>query len=54
MKSRQDDTIKTAQVRIDTKWRDILAHMRTDLHRPMRSLIEEALVEVYSDYQQGR
>ncbi len=54
MESRQKDTIKTSQVRIDTKWRDILSHMRADQHRSIRSLVEEALTELYSDYQPGR
>lgn len=47
MKNRENDKNATFQVIIDIGWHDILAHMRVDQHRSMRSLVEEALAEYY-------
>lgn len=53
MNNRNIDEKPTSQVVIDRYWRDILAHMRVEQHRSIRSLIEAALAESYSDYQVG-
>ena len=50
MESRQSDKKSTVQVRLSVEWRDILAHVRATEHRSIRSLVEDALSEIYSDY----
>lgn len=49
MKDREIDKKPTMQVLIDAGWHKILAHKRVDLHKSIRRLVEDALINTYSD-----
>ena len=49
MENQQSDKKTTMQVRIDAGWHKILAHLRVDTHRSIRSIIEEALGAYYEN-----
>ena len=53
MERKQVDKKVTMQVRIDAGWHKILAHLRADTHRSIRSLVEEALMEWQNKHSVG-
>lgn len=49
MKDKKVDTNLTFQVRLDKGWQKILFRLRADLGGSIKSLVEDALTQVYSD-----
>lgn len=53
MKSQQSDTKTTFQARIDKGWQQILMLLRAKTGRPVKGLIEDALVRSYGIDKKG-
>lgn len=54
MKKRQSDKNITKQVRIDAGWHKLLFQLRADMEVPIKSLIEDALSDVYAVNKDGK